>query len=163
MMKERVAAELPVLWEALLPHQYAEWFSGENLPPLPLHAAERCPTERALVALSESGTRIFNDQALTHFIARAPGGFFPLLSPWCRRGNEAELARVLSLAPREASAGLAQALPPAKDLLQMRPGLVHTVRTFLTRATRARHPQFEVCYRALLAIERGVGPLRQLT
>lgn len=152
-----------MLWDALLPHQFAEWFSREGLPPLPKEAAERCPTERTLTALSEQGTALFDDPGLSAFTERAKGALGPLLSRWCREGQEVELVRLLRLAPESASAHFAQAFPKAGELLGLRPAVVHAIRTFLLRAVHERHTQFEECYRILAAIEKGVGPLRQLS
>jgi hypothetical protein len=157
-----VKNDLAVPWHQLLPHQYAEWLSHEDAPALPEAAAPHLPIDSTLHLIGERGTRVLSDDALTIFSGRAAGGFAELVAKWCREGNVSELSRVLPRVPGGVSATYCQALPSADVLLHGQAVVLHEVRTFLIRAVRKRHPGFEQAFDLLRAIERGVGPLRQL-
>lgn len=161
-LAHRVKNNLAIPWHHLLPHQYAEWFSHEDAPPLPEAAAAHVPIDSTLTVIEQRGTSVLSDAALSIFSARGSGGLSQLVGKWCRSGNEVAVARVLARVPAATTAIYCRALPSSDVLLQGKANILHHVRTFLMKAVRKRHPGYQECFDVLRTIERGVGPLRQL-
>lgn len=164
MLRQRATHGLKVDWDALLPHQYAEWLSAAPEHQLPREAAQRCPLDAAFRCLEEKGVNAFEASALEVLIGRAGARF----SPFVNRALDGEerlgdLKALLENTPRQSTAALAQELPDTTRLLNLGTRQLQAVRHFLSRAVRERHPSYELCYQRLMSLEQGLSPLRRLS
>lgn len=162
-LRERARAGLSVDWDALLPHQYAEWLVATPEHRLPREAAERCPLDAALRCLEDKGASAFEDSALEALIGRGGARFSPFVKRALEGERLSELEALLQNTPRQASAALAQELPDTAHLLNLGTAQLRIVRLFLSRAVRERHPSYELCYQRLMSLEQGLSPLRRLS
>jgi hypothetical protein len=161
-LQERVAAGLDVAWEQLLPHQYSEWLSAADPIKLPQAAGLHFPLDAALTHLDKHGPASLGHPTLTALLSRGPARLGPILKRALTSGDEPLVQEVLTRTPKASTAALARALPPAGELLQLRPSTLESVRGFLLRACRERHPDFQDCYDLLMALEAGLRPLKNL-
>ena len=160
LLRKRVQLHLPIEWEKIRPHQFANLLGKSDLRDVPAEAFQHCPLDAAEVALRDAGPRAFPAPALRALLARASNRLVSLLPSFFQQPEQ--IIYLLENCPPPASATIAAALPNSHELLKSPPALVDAVRRFLRGAVVERHPQYQLCHTALSEIESALWPLRRV-
>ncbi len=162
VLRQRAQQELAIDWHCLLPHQYSEWLGAQDSPTLPPSAAIHCPVHAALLALEERGISAFHPKALKEFMPRMGARIGPFVHQIVRDKKEGDLRTLLNICPPDVSSILAEALPPAPQLLNLSKESLEETRLFLLNNVQRRHQGFLLSYEILTKLHASIGPLRQL-
>lgn len=157
---ERMNAKQEIAWHELLPHQYADLMESDvTFSP---EVGSFCPLDAMIARVERLGALSVPSAALRAAVARAPARFAPSITRFLEQGDIAQPRHLFQNTPSAARATLARALPPAADLLRLRPGPLSEVRAFLLSSCQDRAPNFEDCYSRLTDLERHLAPLKNL-
>ncbi len=160
VLLRRLRDELFINWEALLPHQYADYLAAPTEVLVPVEALEHCPLDTAERAIERFGVTHFEAEGLGLLMARAPSRFAGTVAASFHEPQLVET--LLQVCPPQATSEVSERLLDTNQLLRFPPRTVDAVRLFLRRAILERHPDFARCYTQLAEIERALWPLRRV-
>jgi hypothetical protein len=162
-LAKRAQANLTVEWRFLLPHQFSDWFAQVSSPPIPPEAAPFLPMDAVIRHVESNGVTALPRPTLRLLLRKHPARFITALGNLLQKTSPEDLEHLLDSTPPEVTSLVAQGLPATDVLLRMSTDAVDVIQNFLIQACGRRDPDFERCYDRLIAIQAGVGPLRNLS
>lgn len=157
-IRRRVAAQLPLPWEHLLPHQYGALL--QSGAPLSAEVARFAPLDSLLELVSRKGVDALDEAARGELWRRAPRRVFPLLHLALDRRDLPEARRLLESLPDELTPESLEALSTRVDVTALPLDELHPLRSWLAHRISRRVPGWAEAYRLLHRIEVALYPLR---